>query len=140
SPCVWRAGSSSSLPTSSRSTPARFASRRPSPKSRRRRRKPATARHCLASASVGCDACPAIGDQPSPRSEQKRSATMAFPPQRIVCLTEETVETLYLIGEQSRIVGVSGYAVRPPQVRREKPRVSAFITADIRKILALEPD
>ena len=65
---------------------------------------------------------------------------MAFPPQRIVCLTEETVETLYLIGEQSRIVGVSGYAVRPPQVRREKPRVSAFISADVPKILALEPD
>jgi iron complex transport system substrate-binding protein len=63
-----------------------------------------------------------------------------FPPSRIVCLTEETVETLYLLGEQDRIVGVSGYAVRPPQVRREKPRVSAFISADIPKILALEPD
>src|SRR5476651_2376546 len=63
-----------------------------------------------------------------------------FPPCRIVCLTEETVETLYLLGEQDRIVGVSGYAVRPPQVRREKPRVSAFISADIPKILALEPD
>jgi iron complex transport system substrate-binding protein len=63
-----------------------------------------------------------------------------FPPRRIVCLTEETVETLYLLGEQDRIVGVSGYAVRPPRVRREKPRVSAFISADIPKILALEPD
>jgi iron complex transport system substrate-binding protein len=63
-----------------------------------------------------------------------------FPPRRIVCLTEETVETLYLLGEQDRIVGVSGYAVRPPQVRREKPRVSAFISADIPKILALQPD
>jgi iron complex transport system substrate-binding protein len=63
-----------------------------------------------------------------------------FPPQRIVCLTEETVETLYLLGEQDRIVGVSGYAVRPPQVRREKPRVSAFTSADIPKIVALEPD
>ena len=63
-----------------------------------------------------------------------------FPPRRIVCLTEETVETLYLLGEQDRIVGVSGYAVRPPQVRREKPRVSAFISADIPKILNLEPD
>lgn len=63
-----------------------------------------------------------------------------FPPRRIVCLTEETVETLYLLGEQDRIVGVSGYAVRPPQVRREKPRVSAFISADIPKILKLEPD
>jgi iron complex transport system substrate-binding protein len=63
-----------------------------------------------------------------------------FPPSRIVCLTEETVETLYLLGEQHRIVGVSGYAVRPPQVRREKPRVSAFTTANIAKILALDPD
>src|ERR1700686_5377289 len=62
------------------------------------------------------------------------------PPRRIVCLTEETVETLYLLGEQDRIVGVSGYAVRPPRVRREKPRVSAFISANIPKILALEPD
>ncbi|MFL6937101.1 MAG: cobalamin-binding protein, partial [Xanthobacteraceae bacterium] len=63
-----------------------------------------------------------------------------FPPERIVCLTEETVETLYLLGEEHRIVGVSGYAVRPARVRREKPRVSAFISADIDKILALEPD
>jgi iron complex transport system substrate-binding protein len=63
-----------------------------------------------------------------------------FPPSRIVCLTEETVETLYLLGEQHRIVGVSGYAVRPPQVRREKPRVSAFTSAHIPRILVLEPD
>jgi iron complex transport system substrate-binding protein len=63
-----------------------------------------------------------------------------FPPSRIVCLTEETVETLYLLGEEERIVGVSGYAVRPSRVRKEKPRVSAFISADIPKILALEPD
>ncbi len=63
-----------------------------------------------------------------------------FPPERIVCLTEETVETLYLLGEEHRIVGVSGYAVRPPRVRKEKPRVSAFISADFEKILALEPD
>jgi iron complex transport system substrate-binding protein len=63
-----------------------------------------------------------------------------FPPERIVCLTEETVETLYLLGEDHRIVGVSGYAVRPQQVRREKPRVAAFISADVPKILALKPD
>ncbi|HEY2135984.1 MAG TPA: cobalamin-binding protein [Xanthobacteraceae bacterium] len=63
-----------------------------------------------------------------------------YPPRRIVCLTEETVETLYLLGEEARIVGVSGYAVRPARVRREKPRVSAFISADIDKILALAPD
>lgn len=63
-----------------------------------------------------------------------------FPPKRIICLTEETVETLYLLGEDARIVGVSGYAVRPPRVRKEKPRVSAFISADVGKILTLEPD
>src|SRR6202158_5187021 len=63
-----------------------------------------------------------------------------FPPQRIVCRTEETVETLYLLGEEARIVGVSGYAVRPARVRKEKPRVSSFISADFDKILALEPD
>jgi iron complex transport system substrate-binding protein len=63
-----------------------------------------------------------------------------FPPSRIVCLTEETVETLYLLGEQDRIVGISGYVVRPPQARREKPRVSSFTSANIGKILALRPD
>jgi iron complex transport system substrate-binding protein len=63
-----------------------------------------------------------------------------FPPERIVCLTEETVETLYLLGEQGRIVGISGYCVRPPQARREKPRVAAFTSADIPKILDLRPD
>jgi iron complex transport system substrate-binding protein len=63
-----------------------------------------------------------------------------YPAERLVCLTEETVETLYLLGEQDRIVGVSGYAVRPPQVRKEKPRVSSFTSADVAKIAALEPD
>ena len=63
-----------------------------------------------------------------------------FPPERIVCLTEETVETLYLLGEQHRVVGISGYCVRPPEARRQKPRVSAFTSADIPKILALRPD
>jgi iron complex transport system substrate-binding protein len=62
-----------------------------------------------------------------------------FPPQRLICLTEETVETLCLLGQQDRIVGVSGYAVRPPEVR-SKPRVSAFTSARIDKILALKPD
>jgi iron complex transport system substrate-binding protein len=61
-------------------------------------------------------------------------------PQRIVCLTEETTETLYLLGEQQRIVGISGFTVRPPEARREKPKVSAFTSAKIDKILALEPD
>lgn len=59
---------------------------------------------------------------------------------RIVCLTEETVETLYLLGQDHRIVGVTGYAVRPPRVRREKPRVGAFTSADVPKILDLRPD
>ncbi|MGH6881624.1 cobalamin-binding protein [Hypericibacter sp.] len=63
-----------------------------------------------------------------------------FPPERIVCLTEETVETLYLLGEQDRIVGISGYVVRPPEARRDKPRVSAFTSAKIDKILVLKPD
>ena len=63
-----------------------------------------------------------------------------FPPTRIVCLTEETVETLYMLGEQDRIVGISGYVVRPPQARRDKPRVSAFTSANIDKILALSHD
>lgn len=63
-----------------------------------------------------------------------------FPPERIVCLTEETTETLYLLGEEARIVGISGYTVRPPRARKEKPRVSAFISADVAKITALKPD
>src|SRR5579872_3499514 len=60
-------------------------------------------------------------------------------PSRIVCLTEETTETLYLLGEQDRIVGVSGYTARPPEAR-QKPKVSAFITAKFDKIMELEPD
>ncbi len=74
------------------------------------------------------------------RLDRSRTSLRQFPPSRIVCLTGETVETLYLLDEQDLIVGVSGYAVRPPQVRREKPRVSAVTSADIPKILALEPD
>jgi iron complex transport system substrate-binding protein len=60
-------------------------------------------------------------------------------PSRIVCLTEETTETLYLLGEGHRVVGVSGYTVRPPEAR-EKPKVSAFINARFDKIEALKPD
>ena len=59
---------------------------------------------------------------------------------RIVCLTEETVETLYLLGQEHRIVGVTGYAIRPARVRQEKPRVGAFTSADIPKIMDLRPD
>jgi iron complex transport system substrate-binding protein len=61
-------------------------------------------------------------------------------PRRIVCLTEETTEWLYLLGEEARIVGISGYTVRPRRARQEKPRVSAFLDGKIDKIVALEPD
>ncbi len=61
-------------------------------------------------------------------------------PQRIVCLTEETTEWLYLLGQEQRIVGISGYTVRPRRARDEKPRVSAFLDGKIDKIVALEPD
>ncbi|WP_113064493.1 ABC transporter substrate-binding protein [Oleiagrimonas sp. MCCC 1A03011] len=61
-------------------------------------------------------------------------------PQRIVCLTEEPTETLYALGEQARIVGISGFTVRPPEARKEKPKVSAFTSAKVDRILALEPD
>lgn len=61
-------------------------------------------------------------------------------PERIVCLTEETTETLYLLGEEDRIVGISGFTVRPPRARKEKPKVSAFTSAKIDRILALKPD
>ena len=61
-------------------------------------------------------------------------------PERIVCLTEETTETLYRLGEDWRIVGISGFTVRPPRARREKPKVSAFTSARIERIVALAPD
>ena len=63
-----------------------------------------------------------------------------YGPRRIVCLTEEPTEVLYALGEQDRIVGISGFTVRPPRARREKPKVSAFTSAKIGEILALEPD
>jgi iron complex transport system substrate-binding protein len=66
--------------------------------------------------------------------------TTQYAPRRIVCLTEETTEWLYLLGEEARIVGISGYTVRPRRARDEKPKVSAFLSAKIDKILALEPD
>ncbi|WP_233841221.1 cobalamin-binding protein [Dyella sp. 2HG41-7] len=61
-------------------------------------------------------------------------------PQRIVCLTEEPTEVLYALGEEDRIVGISGFTVRPPRARKEKPKVSAFTSAKVGEILALEPD
>ncbi len=69
-----------------------------------------------------------------------KADTASWGPQRIVCLTEETTEWLYLLGQESRIVGISGYTVRPARARAEKPKVSAFLSAKIDKILALEPD
>ncbi|MEK0416736.1 MAG: Vitamin B12-binding protein [Pseudomonadota bacterium] len=65
---------------------------------------------------------------------------MSCGPQRIVCLTEETTEWLYLLGQEHRIVGISGYTVRPRRARAEKPKVSAFLSAKIDKIVALNPD
>lgn len=65
---------------------------------------------------------------------------MTHGPRRIVCLTEEPTETLYALGEQDRIVGISGFTVRPAAARREKPKVSAFTSAKIEEILKLEPD
>src|ERR1700730_13424039 len=61
-------------------------------------------------------------------------------PQRIVCLTEETTETLYLLEEDWRIVGISGFTVRPARARKEKPRICAFISAKIGRIIDLQPD
>ena len=66
--------------------------------------------------------------------------TMSALPQRIVCLTEEPTEVLYALGEEARIVGISGFTVRPPRARQEKPRVSAFTSAKVDRILALQPD
>ncbi|GAB2495735.1 cobalamin-binding protein [Arenimonas alkanexedens] len=65
---------------------------------------------------------------------------MSHGPRRIVCLTEEPTEVLYALGEQDRIVGISGFTVRPPKARKEKPKVSAFTSAKIDQILALKPD
>ena len=78
---------------------------------------------------------PAAGTSNSDVTASSRTAY----PSRIVCLTEETTETLYLLGESDRIVGVSGYTVRPPEAR-SKPRVSAFLSARFSKIEALQPD
>ena len=61
-------------------------------------------------------------------------------PQRIICLTEEGTEILYSIGEQNRLVGISGFTYRPPQARKEKPKVSTFLDAKFDEIIALKPD
>src|SRR3569832_496142 len=68
------------------------------------------------------------------------TAAAPYAPQRIVCLNEEATEWLYLLGEEARIVGISGYTVRPRRAREEKPKVSAFLSAKIDKILELQPD
>jgi iron complex transport system substrate-binding protein len=75
-----------------------------------------------------------------PSDDWRSALPPAVGPQRIVCLTEETTEWLYLLGQEARIVGISGYTVRPRRAREDKPKVSAFLTAKIDKILALEPD
>jgi iron complex transport system substrate-binding protein len=80
---------------------------------------------------------PVLPELPSSAAARARAG---WGPQRIVCLTEETTEWLYLLGEQARIVGISGYTVRPRRAREEKPKVSAFLSAKIDKILALQPD
>ena len=84
-------------------------------------------------------------EQENGTSENTRSrfpvpGSRASGPQRIVCLTEEPTEVLYALGEQERIVGISGFTVRPPRARREKPKVSAFTSAKIDEILKLQPD
>ena len=68
------------------------------------------------------------------------AASQSYGPQRIVCLTEEPTEWLYMLGEERRIVGISGYTVRPPHARLDKPKVSAFLSAKIDKIVELKPD
>ncbi|TCZ83927.1 ABC transporter substrate-binding protein [Lysobacter sp. N42] len=75
-----------------------------------------------------------------PESRITRPGSRPYGPRRIVCLTEEPTETLYALGEDHRIVGISGFTVRPARARREKPKVSAFTSAKIDEILALEPD
>jgi iron complex transport system substrate-binding protein len=74
------------------------------------------------------------------RTLANRQDTAGYGPQRIVCLTEEPTEWLYMLGEERRIVGISGYTVRPPRAREEKPKVSAFLSAKIDKIVELQPD
>ena len=76
----------------------------------------------------------------SPFNTNPSNSMLDLLPQRIVCLTEETTEWLYMLGEEARIVGISGYTVRPRRARDEKPKVSAFLSAKIDKILALKPD
>ncbi len=79
-------------------------------------------------------------DSPMPTHRSPDALLATQGPQRIVCLTEETTEWLYLLGQEHRIVGISGYTVRPARARAEKPRVSAFLSAKTDRILDLEPD
>jgi iron complex transport system substrate-binding protein len=77
---------------------------------------------------------------PMPRAATLMAPERSIGPRRIVALTEETTEWLYLLGEDARLVGISGYTVRPERARQEKPRVSAFLDGKVDKIVALEPD
>lgn len=81
----------------------------------------------------------AVSTSEASHTMELASDTVSSYPSRIICLTEETTETLYLLGESSRIVGISGYTVRPPEAR-QKPKVSAFINAKFDKIIALKPE
>ncbi len=83
---------------------------------------------------------PATAQAVAPTTSAARGLVEAVGPQRIVALTEETTEWLYLLGEEHRLVGISGYTVRPKRARQDKPRVSAFLDGKIDKIVALEPD
>ena len=65
---------------------------------------------------------------------------MSYYPARIICLTEETTELLYLLGQEHRIIGISGFTKRPKRARKEKPIVSTFVEANIQKIIDLKPD
>ena len=65
---------------------------------------------------------------------------LKYPVERVICLSEETVEIIYLLGKEEKIVGVTGYAIRPKIVRSQKPRISSFISAKVDKILKLHPD
>src|SRR6266850_625242 len=100
-------------------------------------------KNCARSTGTACAAPVWRKQQPQTQPRRPKRTRMIDHlisyPRRIICLTEETTETLYLLGEQERIVGVSGYTVRPPEARL-KPKVSAFINAKFDKILALKPD
>src|SRR3954454_18477940 len=84
--------------------------------------------------------CASAPSARSPTRCSRSEGSIAATCERIVCLTEEPTEVLYALGEEHRIVGISGFTVRPPRARREKPKVSAFTSARVDEIIRLEPD